>query len=93
MNAKAYLIPTTFTKSFYMKGMNGGKHAGMKNDIQEHMIVPIGAKNFTQALRMGAETYHELKSILKKKFGVDKSKVAPYIVGKDAADFLVIGFG
>ncbi len=49
--------------------INGGKHAGMENDIQEHMIMPIGSKNFSEALRMGVETYHELKSLLKKKFG------------------------
>ena len=49
--------------------INSGKHAGIDNDIQEHMIMPLGAKNFNEALRMGAETYHELKSLLKKKFG------------------------
>ena len=49
--------------------INSGKHAGIDNDIQEHMILPLGAKNFSEALRMGAETYHVLKSLLKKKFG------------------------
>ena len=49
--------------------INSGKHAGIDNDIQEHMLMPLGAKNFSEALRMGAETYHELKSLLKKKFG------------------------
>ena len=49
--------------------INSGKHAGIDNDIQEHMIMPLGAKNFSEALRMGAETYHVLKSLLKKKFG------------------------
>lgn len=49
--------------------INGGKHAGMENDPQEHMIVPVGAKNFKEALRMSAETYHHLGKILKKDFG------------------------
>ncbi len=49
--------------------MNGGKHAGQENDIQEHMIMPVGAKNYSEAIRMACETYHALKKILKKKFG------------------------
>ncbi len=49
--------------------INGGMHAGVENDVQEHMIMPIGAKSFSEALRMGAETYHVLKGILKEKFG------------------------
>ena len=49
--------------------INGGKHAGMENDIQEHMIMPVGFKNFKDALRAGAEVYHELKDILKKRYG------------------------
>ncbi len=49
--------------------MNGGKHAGVDNDIQEHMIIPVGFKSFNEALRAGVEVYHELKKILKKKFG------------------------
>jgi enolase len=51
--------------------INGGKHAGQENDVQEHMIMPIGAKNFKEAIRMGSETYHNLKKILKSKFGSD----------------------
>jgi len=47
--------------------MNGGKHAGIENDIQEHMIMPVGFKNFRDALRAGVETYHALKNILKQK--------------------------
>ncbi|HHQ45430.1 MAG TPA: phosphopyruvate hydratase, partial [Candidatus Altiarchaeales archaeon] len=50
--------------------LNGGKHAGMENDPQEHMYMPVGAKNFSEGLRMGAETYHLLKKTLKEKFGV-----------------------
>ena len=49
--------------------INGGKHAGMENDIQEHMIMPVGAKNFSEAIRMAAETYQTLYTIIKKKFG------------------------
>ena len=49
--------------------INGGKHAGIENDIQEHMLVPSGFKNFHEALRASVETYHTLKGILKKKFG------------------------
>ncbi|MFH0867826.1 MAG: phosphopyruvate hydratase [Candidatus Woesearchaeota archaeon] len=49
--------------------MNGGKHAGIENDIQEHMIMPVKFKSFNEALRAGVEVYHELGSLLKKKFG------------------------
>lgn len=51
--------------------INGGKHAGKDNDPQEHMFMPVGAKNFAEALRMGAETYHVLKKMLKDKYGVN----------------------
>jgi enolase len=47
--------------------LNGGKHADNNVDIQEFMITPIGAESFREALRMGAETYHNLKSVLKSK--------------------------
>jgi len=47
--------------------LNGGKHADNNVDIQEFMIAPIGAKSFKEALRMGAETYHHLKAVLKSK--------------------------
>jgi len=49
--------------------INGGKHAGQENSIQEHMIMPVGAKNFREGIRMVAETYHNLQKILKKKLG------------------------
>ena len=49
--------------------INSGKHAGMENDVQEHMIMPVKFKNFNEALRAGIEVYHELKNILKKKYG------------------------
>ncbi len=50
-----------------MNILNGGKHADNNVDFQEFMIMPIGAPNFKEALRMGAETFHALKSVLSKK--------------------------
>jgi len=50
-----------------MNVINGGAHAANNLDIQEFMIVPVGAKSITQAVQMGAETFHSLKKILKKK--------------------------
>lgn len=50
-----------------MNIVNGGLHADNNLDLQEFMITPIGAANFHEALRMGAETFHNLKSILKKR--------------------------
>ena len=47
--------------------LNGGKHADNNVDIQEFMIAPIGAPSFREALRMAAQTYHHLKSVLKSK--------------------------
>lgn len=63
-NSKANVMPIP-----QFNVINGGKHAGMENDIQEHMIMPVGAKNYCEGLRMCVEVYHELKKILKKKFG------------------------
>jgi enolase len=50
-----------------MNILNGGAHADNNVDIQEFMIMPVGAPNFSTALRMGAEIFHSLKSVLKKK--------------------------
>ena len=50
-----------------MNIINGGAHAANNLDIQEFMIVPVGAKSITQAVQMGAETFHSLKKILKNK--------------------------
>src|SRR5690349_20544673 len=58
----AHLLPVPM-----MNIMNGGAHADSNVDIQEFMIAPIGAPNFREALRTGAEVYHALKSVLKKK--------------------------
>lgn len=49
--------------------INGGAHAGNTLEIQEFMILPTGAENFSTAMRYGVETYHSLANILKKKFG------------------------
>ena len=50
-----------------MNIINGGAHADNNVDFQEFMIVPVGAPSFSEALRMGVEVFHELKSVLKKK--------------------------
>jgi len=50
-----------------MNIINGGAHADNNVDFQEFMIVPVGAKCFSEALRLGAEIFHTLKSVLKKK--------------------------
>jgi len=50
-----------------MNILNGGKHADNNVDLQEFMIMPFGAENFAGALRMGAEVFHALKSVLKKR--------------------------
>ena len=50
-----------------MNVLNGGSHADNNVDIQEFMIIPVGAKSFKQSLQMGAEVFHSLKSILKHK--------------------------
>jgi enolase len=50
-----------------MNVINGGAHADSSVDLQEFMVAPIGAKKFSEALRMGAETFHTLKGVLKKR--------------------------
>jgi enolase len=50
-----------------MNILNGGQHADNNVDLQEFMVFPLGAKNFAEALRMGAETFHALKKVLSKK--------------------------
>jgi enolase len=51
--------------------INGGKHAGQENSIQEHMLMPTGAKTFSEGIRMISETYHHLANLLKEKFGAN----------------------
>ena len=50
-----------------MNVMNGGAHAGWATDIQEYMIMPVGAKTIFEAVQMGAETFHALAKVLKSK--------------------------
>jgi len=50
-----------------MNILNGGSHADNKIDIQEFMVMPVGASTFAEALRMGAEIFHHLKAVLKSK--------------------------
>ena len=56
---EASLLPTPM-----MNVINGGEHADNSLDIQEFMVMPIGAKSFSEALRMGAEVFHHLKKLL-----------------------------
>lgn len=77
-----------------MNVINGGAHADNKVDFQEFMIVPVGAPTFHEALRMGVETYHALKSVIKKK-GLstnvgDEGGFAPDLKSNEEAIQLVI---
>ena len=69
--------------------LNGGAHADTGVDVQEFMVAPIGAPNFKEALRWGAEVYHALKAVLKKKglsTGLgDEGGFAPDVAGTRAA--------
>ena len=58
--ANAHVLPVPM-----MNIMNGGAHSDAPVDIQEFMIAPIGAPNFHEALRMGAEVFHALKALIK----------------------------
>jgi enolase len=60
VNARVLPVPL-------MNILNGGSHADNPIDLQEYMIVPVKAESFREALRMGAETFHALKSVLKKR--------------------------
>lgn len=78
----------------FMNVINGGVHADNPLDFQEFMIVPWGADSFSNALRMGVETYHALKSVLKeKKLNVsvgDEGGFAPQIKSpEEALDYLI----
>jgi enolase len=87
VNARVLPIPM-------MNVINGGAHAANNLDIQEFMIIPFGAKTFSQALQMGAETFHALKKILKSK-GLntavgDEGGFAPDLGSNEAALALII---
>lgn len=55
--------------------INGGKHGGNGLAMQEFMILPTGAKSFTEAMKAGAEVYHHLMKIIKKKHGLGATNV------------------
>jgi enolase len=61
-DGKAHLLPIPM-----MNILNGGQHADNNVDIQEFMIFPVGAHSFSEALQMGTETFHHLKTVLKSK--------------------------
>ena len=86
-NAK--VLPTPM-----MNIMNGGKHADSTLSVQEFMIMPVGAKSFTEALRICAEIYHNLKKVLKEKglaTGVgDEGGFAPNVKDEDEALALIM---
>ncbi|GAA5914953.1 uncharacterized protein JCM6883_001773 [Sporobolomyces salmoneus] len=58
-----------------MNVINGGSHAGNALAFQEFMLLPTGAKDFDEAMQMGTETYHTLKNVIKKKYGIDATNV------------------
>ncbi|HON04970.1 MAG TPA: phosphopyruvate hydratase [Candidatus Ratteibacteria bacterium] len=77
-----------------MNILNGGKHAENSVDLQEFMVMPIGAQSFAEALRYGAETFHSLKKILSEKgysTGVgDEGGFAPNLSSNDEACEVII---
>ncbi|ODV63296.1 enolase I, a phosphopyruvate hydratase that catalyzes the conversion of 2-phosphoglycerate to phosph [Ascoidea rubescens DSM 1968] len=87
---KPYVLPVPFQNV-----LNGGSHAGGALAFQEFMIVPTGASSFSEAMRIGAEVYHTLKSLTKKRYGQsagnvgDEGGVAPDIqTPKEALDLI-----
>ncbi|WFD32378.1 phosphopyruvate hydratase [Malassezia sp. CBS 17886] len=99
----AYLAELANTKQPYvlptpaMNVINGGSHAGNKLAFQEFMIVPTGAKTFTESIRIGTEVYHTLKKVIKDKYGIDATNVgdeggfAPNVSSADEAlDLLMV---
>jgi len=86
-NAK--VLPTPM-----MNIMNGGKHADSTLSVQEFMIMPVGAKTFSECLQMSAEIYHNLKKVLKEKglaTGVgDEGGFAPNVKDEDEALALIV---
>ena len=65
-----FLMPIPFSNV-----INGGRHAGNALKIQEFMIAPVGARTFSDAIRMNSETYHTLKNIINKKYGKTATNV------------------
>lgn len=85
----ALVLPTPM-----MNILNGGQHAAGSTDLQEFMVMPVGAPNFAEALRWGTEVFHALKSILKEK-GLatlvgDEGGFAPKLNGNEEALALIV---
>ena len=87
VNAKELPVPM-------MNIMNGGKHADSSLSVQEFMIMPVGAKTFSECMRMGVEVYHNIKKVLKSKgysTGVgDEGGFAPNLGSEEEAVELII---
>jgi enolase len=88
--AAATVLPVPF-----MNVLNGGVHADNRIDFQEYMLVPLGAPSFSEAVRMGAETYHRLKAALRARglaTGVgDEGGFAPDLDSNEAPLELLVG--
>lgn len=72
------MLPLSFAIFVFLKAfnvINGGSHAGNKLAMQEFMILPVGASSFKEAMRIGAEVYHNLKNVIKQKYGQDATNV------------------
>ena len=87
--ANAHVLPVPM-----MNVINGGEHADNNVDLQEFMIMPIGAASFSEALRWGIETYHVLKSVLRER-GLstaigDEGGFAPNLVSNEEALALLV---
>ncbi len=87
--ADANLLPVPM-----MNILNGGAHADNNVDLQEFMVMPFGAKTFAEALRMGAETFHALKSVCRER-GLatavgDEGGIAPNLESDEAAIELIL---
>jgi enolase len=94
-----YFKDISKTKEIYipvpmMNILNGGSHAENSTDIQEFMIMPVGAKSFKQALQWGSEVFHELKKILKlKKLNTsvgDEGGYAPSLPSNESAIEIIL---
>jgi enolase len=78
--SNAYTLPVPI-----MNVINGGQHAGNELSIQEFHVIPLGTETFSEALRIGVETYHELKNVLRSSYGAgatnvgDEGGFAPYL--------------
>jgi len=87
-------VNTRFLPVPMMNILNGGAHADNSVDLQEFMIMPVGAKTFADALRMGAETFHTLKKVLKdRKLNTnvgDEGGFAPNLDSNDQALDLIL---